>query len=642
MLRRLMSYRPNRQQLKRWVWLSVPPMVWSAVYGLLWLKPRLFSLSYNHLDPSYIYGVQRAAEQHEAFGQQFVSNYGPLSYAIINFLPEKLVGLTLWHLAAVLAAGCGAYWFCRLYTAANWTRPLAGALLLFALALAGPEWLYLDLFLLYAFIYLKLPVASAAKRRLLYALVAVSMLYALMKFTIGLVSISGVGLIVLSEHVPGREVIKARVIYLAKIMLAYVVGLGIVGYLLGVKNVVAYGLSSFQVASGFSGAMGINDPHLALATKYIGILFVLVLAWLVVKFKKDMKYYLFLLPALYIVFKYCVTRQDGHVLAILQVVVALAVLIYFLQRQLKASDGIFLGLILGVAAMALWTNYTDFRVVNTALVAPITNVQQGQAAEFLRLGKQKQQWRTETAAWLQTAKLSADMRAKIGTAPVDIFPWETVIAEANDLNWHNRPSPYAFETYTPALDTMDETFIRTKGPTYIIWHRFGENGALGIDGRQLLWDGPKTMDTMLRYYDVVDADQGFMLLQRRAAPLPDSTKVLAKATGDGWVKVPQSDGLVCANVAIQATLKQSISKALLRERPFFIDATYADGAVREFRFVRETAVSGLVVNPLPYDWNSLVSTLQHETLTADATDRITQLRVSNEPTATITFTPCHG
>ncbi len=629
----------SKQHLLDTVRVCLPPFLYSLFFAILWLKPRLYNLSYGSLDPSYIYGAQKAADMHASFGEEFTSNYGPLAYSVINFLPEHVYGMMFWHLAAVLAAGCGAYLFAKLYVPANRALRITAALLiLVTLSLAGAEWLFLDLFILYGLIYLKVS-DSLFKRRLAIGLAIISALFMLTKFTIGLVSIGGLAIIVLTENGLTFQDIKARIFPLLRLLLIYFVTLVAVGYFLGVTNIFAYVSSSIEVATGFGGAMGINDPNLVLATQYIVVMFVLLIAWLIVKAGHRHVYYLFMLPALFIVFKYAVTRQDAHVLVILQVVVFLAVVVYFLQPKIKPYNGIVLALIISAGAMAMWTNYTDFRLFNMLLTAPYTNAKTGQAVEFFKVGSQTAAWKTISPQQLEPAMLPASMREKIGSEAVDIFPWETVIVEANNLQWRHRPSPFSFETYTEKLDTMNQHFIETEGPKYVIWHRYGEQGVLGVDGRHLLWDGPKTVQSLLRHYNFVEADDNFILLERKTTPDVVEQKTFGTATGGGWIGIPETGGLVCVKVANNDTLKQDLYSLMLRERPFFLEATYGDGSTRSFRFVKSTSEGGLLINELPYDWDGLIQLFKDGSLPPE--ESVTQFRINNEPTIKTTLITCN-
>ncbi|HUC89526.1 MAG TPA: hypothetical protein VMR45_01885 [Patescibacteria group bacterium] len=591
---------------------------------------------YGFLDPSYVYGVQKAAEYGQQFGKEFISNYGPFAYSVVNILPENIYGSMLWNIAAVLFAGFGMYYFGKLYIRDKHLRIVAAILALLALSWAEPEWLYLDLFILYEFIYLKIPLKSVNKKRLLVALVAVSVLFMLTKFTIGLVSIGGLSIIVLTEK--GQDS-KNRVILLAKVLLGYSLALIALAYVMGTKDIIAYFTSGFEVANGFSGAMGINDPNLATATRYILALFLILIIWLVVKFKKDLGYYLFLFPTIFIIMKYCVTRQDNHVFAILYAVVFLCVIIYFAKPKIQAYDGIFVALILSCGALSFWTNYVDFRIFDTLLASPVINVREKQAVQFFRVNSQIKNWKVASKAMLKDAKLPESMRNKIGNEPVDIFPWETAIIEANGLKWHHRPSPYSFETYTKDLDDRNEAFIHSNGPKYIVWHRFGDKGVTGVDGRQLLWDGPETVQAVMQNYNFIEANDNFILLERRASParITDHSS-LGSGAGADWINVPQTSNLVCAQISIKSSLKQTLDKIILRERPYFVDVQYADGTIREYRFVRETSGGGLVINALPYDWEHLVELFKNKSLPSG--DEVIKMRISNEPTAKVTFVPC--
>lgn len=635
----------NQDRLLKYTRFALPPILYTALFVACWFKPALRNLYYNSLDPSYIYGVQKAAELFESFGSDFTSNYGPFVYSVVNFFPEKL-GLTMvWHILASVAIGLGVYFFGKLYIAGKLRRAIGAVLLIATLAMAGPplvgpEWLYLNIFILYALIYLKLPIQSKFKMGLLYGLAFLSAFYMLSKFTIGLVSIGGLAIILLTESGLRLAAMKKQIIPTAKVMAFYAATLLLVSFSLGVKNIFAYFTSGLEVAAGFSGAMGINDPELYFATFCVMLFFCLLGLWLVMTFRKRPVYFLFLIPILFIIMKYAITRQDAHILVIVQSLFFLIVAVYFTKQYVQRFDIVFMAVLPLLATIAIWANHVEFSFFQRSLFAPVYNIVEGQARYAFDLQEQIDAWHAHNETALQKAILPDTMRATIGNKGVDIFPWEAVMVKANNLTWQHRPQPYSFETYTPALDKMNADFIRNRGAPYIIWHRFDETGTASIDGRHVLWDGPRTLRAVLDNYNLVEASDDFILLERQPDTASYATRVLGQAQGTDWVSIPQNvDGLVCAKVDIKDTLLQKLRKVLVRERNFRMDVQYADGTIRIYRFIKDTAPGGLLVGPLPQTWGEMTTLFSTKKAHAESSPIL--LKVHREASANITFTDCH-
>ncbi len=611
------------------------------LFAVLWLKPTLGGLTYGNLDPSFIYGVEKAAASGVSFGDKFISTYGPLSYAVTNYVASNIYKVIVFELLTVLVVGFGIEWFGRLYLKGDTrTRITMSILLVLSLSVCNTERLYLNLFVLYLFIYVKHN--DKTKHNMSLCLAAVSALFTLMKFTIGFGSLAALILaIVFATPLPlNKQAIYKRTKQLLKPGAVYLLVLTSLGFLLGIHNIVAYIFNSLLMSAGFSNAMSYVDPSIAVATKYLAFSIMLLLIWLIVKCKQKAFNYAFLLPVLYVFWKYCIVRQDGHILAIVEVIPFMSLMIYMVSKKTKYYDGPFLAVIIAASFIAIWANAITITDFVTALNRPLDNLRHHRITAFFNVPYQQRNWDWEVSAHLQAAKLPATMRTKIGNNGVDVFPWEAVIVQINNLHWQNRPSPFSFETYTPQFDNDNAEFFAKRGPEYIIWHSFGINGIQGVDGRNILWDEPETLKNILANYKYVESNQQFILLKRLARPtqaaLTSSQPTLH--IGLRTVAVPLTNNLECLSLGVNNNILETIKGIAVRERPFNINVHYESGAIYKTRFVRETAGDGLLINQMPKNWDELKELLKYH----HTSDLVQSISIDTEPSTKVSFSDCLG
>lgn len=618
----------------------MPSVVYSLLFALLWLKPRLSSLSYGNLDPSYIYGVEKAALNHISFGNHFIATYGPLGYAANNFLAQNDVKMMIWEVAAVVAAGFGVYALSKLYliTQTRYSRILLSILLLFALSLATPEWLYLDIFLLYILIYIR--GKGTYRDYLTVILPIIAALLTLVEFTIGATTIVAFLLAIIFQ-VSKSSTIGYKAKRLIIVSLIYLLLLTSIAYLLGTTNIFDYFVSNLRMSSGFSDAMSLTSPLISIGTKYFFLALAALVVWLVVKLKREAINYIFLVPVLYVVWKYAIARQDGHILIALEVIPVLILIVAFSVKKLTFSDGLLTTLILVLSVMAIWSTAIPYDNYDAQVASPLNNVKTLGVIKFFEVGEQQRAWIKQTNLGLATAKLPASMLSIIGKSGVDVFPWEASIIQANNLTWDNRPSPFSFETYTPQFDEANAKFFDTSGSQFIVWHSFGSSGINGIDYRNILWDEPKTLGSILEHYKYVASNNSFVLLERTNKPDEDQAYGIITSSqkiGSNWTRVPRSSALICASISIHNTPIEYLKSLLVRERPFYMQLQYQNGTLQQYRFVRETAPDGLLINQLPLNWQQLINLLKFH----QSSNVVQQFKVIGEPSTTVSYRSCLG
>ena len=609
------------------------------VAGLFVLSPRLQSLSYGNIDPSYNYAVNNAAASKEAFGTQFIATYGPLAYLVSDYLPQNLDKITLWLGVYALLLGIGVYLFASLYLKAGKQRWLGAIGLLYVLAITigggTIEWGYLTVFLLYCSILIK--ISWRTRLILILPMAAAAAVLILTEFTVGLIALlSLLCVCLLSTENRINERFKQAALGLGTFLLVFVA----LGRYLGVGNFIQYIHTSLIESSNFSSAMSLYSTGTAYATLFVALTLLALLFWPLLHGKKAFIKYLFFAPTLLTIWKYAVVRQDAHVLRVLQVSIPVACIIYVTLKNKTIRDRWALVLILTLTSLAVWANELPFGGTNgfmAAITSPITNVKSFEFIHFFRLSKQKAQWASQSAAGLGGAALPKSIVTRIGDNKVDVFPWETSIIAANGLKWDNRPSPFSFETYDPYLDNLNAEFFKSKAaPKYIVWHSTGTQSVDSIDYRHILWDEPATFRAILHDYTLVDSDQQFMLLEKRSA---GPFRFASQNTNLG--KVPVSNRWITLNIAHPTdplfayfTVSESITDKLttmaLRGKLYYLSLKEKSGNIHEYRLIPENTNQGILINGLPTNWNNLVQFMQTKKLSS-VSQSIVQIKLSASP-----------
>lgn len=617
-------------------------LIFCVTVSLLFtLNSRLFILTYGLLDPSYNYAVNAAGAQKLAFGSNFISTYGPLGFLIANYLPAQLLYANLWLLFHALTIAMGTFIFSLQYIERKSMRWLAALAILYSLNICSRggfiEWAYISGYILLCFVYLKL--SNTYKPYLILFLTFLAIIFSLTKFTLGFGAVMALLLLVTFGS---NSSTKFRFRALLFAVFGYFVGLLLLSRYLGIADLRAYMKTAVIISRNFSSAMSFYDTQTATAT--FAAIFSIggLLLWILWRERQNALSYAFILPSIYALWKYCVVRQDSHMLAIMSLVIPMAILYYFVVRKRKTVDSVILLLIITTSFFAVWANkvpFYDYGGFASTVTTPINRVINRDFINFIDIDGEKKEWAASSSLHLQGAALSTSMRNRIGVNGVDIFPWETVVIAANDLNWKNRPMPFSFNTYDPYLDNANATFIdSSQAPKYIVWHN---TGIRSIDFRNLLWDEPKTMQSIMKNYIVVEHDEKFMLLERREQPLKtEATAIKFSVEGD-WITIPnKNEQLFILSFELKQNAGNKLEELLLRDPPHFITTVDQAGQVDKYRFVKENTQQGFIVNNLPSSWDEMIELIQNHKV-RDSSSKMINIRglsQSNIKLKGLTFT----
>lgn len=198
--------------------------------------------------------------------------------------------------------------------------------------------------------------------------------------------------------------------------------------------------------------------------------------------------------------------------------------------------------------------------------------------------------------------LPASLREQIGNHSVDIYPWETLIAAANQLNWTPRPIYQAYVTYTPFLDQKNADFLASEhAPAFILWHY---HSFADIDNRYPFSSDPLTLTAILQHYRLQGCEAQFCLWQKTASTQlsVQEQQQTDTAPWDSWIPVPAQDGALAGDVLrlhvdAERTLAGRLNLLLWKEGGVEIDYRLRDGKIKTHTVVLDNARSGLWVSP---------------------------------------------
>jgi hypothetical protein len=133
-------------------------------------------------------------------------------------------------------------------------------------------------------------------------------------------------------------------------------------------------------------------------------------------------------------------------------------------------------------------------------------------AQRNRIVAQSRKWMT------QGYGLDRGFRRAIGDRTIQIEPWEASAAWAYGLNWKPLPTLQGYAAYTPALDELNASALRSdQGPELVLRHRALEPGQAGVDtvdNRFPGWSSPAAMRELLCKYRAVRTNDRWQLLER--------------------------------------------------------------------------------------------------------------------------------
>lgn len=279
-------------------------------------------------------------------------------------------------------------------------------------------------------------------------------------------------------------------------------------------NVVKYVSSGLQIVDGFNQTMGLTDIRLQDLHKlalYFGIVLVLFLLLAVynkqkaVLLKNIFVLGLFFL-CLFVIYKQSFVRGDlGHALDFFRYPLLLVLAIQsFLQFKIFNYKNLLLICIIIIPFFAESSQKID-------VLADLSN--KLNKSEYFN-GLIHHNAASANHLLPNQNNLPASIKDKIGSASIDVFPWNIHLLFENELNYKPRPVLQSYSAYTKKLEELNFNYYNSnKRPQFVLL----DYGS--IDNRYPLFDEPKTTLALKQHYNVVDTlyhnKRSMMLLEKK-------------------------------------------------------------------------------------------------------------------------------
>jgi hypothetical protein len=590
-----------------------------AVIASLWMgfRPAIFPVSPGR-DESWVYAYHYATANGLDWGRQFVSTFGPYGYLLFtlnlgDFVSRRLAAEVV--LAVLSGVAAAAYVQTRVPALRLAGRAGLTLLIVYTIAMHFTEYRWFALFILLALIGLhrRGPVGLGAH-------VGAGMLAGfclLIKFSIGFGAVVSLAVCSLLAGRPataaGRLAVGAAAVWAG-------VSLGWWGHRDRLDGLVGYLVTGWHVSTGYSSAMSLAPEGWWTAAMSFAVFLLLLAGWMVsLRDRPGLRSLVALAFPLFAVWKHSMVRQASHMtifvgfgLIVLAIVLADTMAVLPWRRALAGCALLLVPLSLPwfeVESRAV-DSPGAFRSIAAALARPFDTggVRGLLAMRDLPLYREWLARRSDAA--LSSRRLPDSLRSALGTTPVDVYPWELSYVPANGLRWVNRPLPASYGAYTPLLDDLNAGFFQSSArPRYMLWHT--DIGVESLDGRHLFWDEPRTLRSILTHYDLVGTARGVGLLALRSAPRYGAAVSLGTASAQWgqWLPVPETDGVLLADVAIRRSLAMWLVRTAFREDPVWLSVRFAAGGEHTYRVVPDNMANGLWISPLPVDRDELFAIL---------------------------------
>jgi hypothetical protein len=575
-------------------------------------------------DPSYFYALNHATAHSLSWGQDFLSTYGPYGFYFTTFdladLPARRLALAL-----LLAGGAGvtaALVVWREASIPTGLRLVSLGLLLYTFVIQILEYQvvgFLVLLLLFA--------VREESTKGLVAFGSAGLLAGfcmLVKFSLGFGALLTVAIACLAMGRLRLTLSRAGVALAGALA-------GLLGgwqlYQGSPGGLSTFLRSGWDMAGGYSAAMSSAPENWPIGVGafllWIGLLVAWVVSW---RASRPLRSLAVLAMPLFVAWKHSVVRQDVHV-KILVLFGLFSMAILLLDAAVLGRWGRALPVVALLTALLITPWYSlPAALLERVRKAPAescpVNTLESNLSQPLRLCglRALAEWRdpaamrtrleAATRAELRPDVLPASIRTRIGSAAVDVYPWEIAYVPANTLVWANRPLPASFNAYTARLDRLNAAFFESsRRPPYLLWHAppKGRGPLWSIDERYLLWDEPRTVRTILDRYDLVEASPGILLLQSRARPrfaglAPVRHEVVDWNT---WLDVPATPSVLLAHASIKPRTVARALRTVFRESPVFVSLRFSSGEEARFRIVPESAAAGFWVRPFASTFEEL-------------------------------------
>ena len=548
-------------------------------------------------DATWRYALNYAAAQGSAVASQIVFTMGPLNYLLF---PEN-IGKNLAHglffqfgLWLVLATIFADFFFRADFSLRNL------ALFSFFFALATPLFWFAsmgteDLIFSGALILIVVFQLRGSLVRYLIALALVGLLpmFKLSAAVIGAATLGGLVIEMLIQR--GTKAFSL-------VAITATVPLGVAAVISccvmpSPRSVLNYLHGSAEIIGGYSSAMAVAGPKLALISAAEAVAVIVVLLGLqAFSAPKIARFYVLLLSVpIFLSFKHGFVRQDTHVINFF-CFIALALALVSLTVRLDKA-GLSRVLPLAVLFFIIWQDNIYLGSLSNLVVYSSGEKAAGMLWGAMRFDNLKHRLDSSIETYSEDSRIEPELVNLIGDSPVASLSSDFTNVAAAHLQLKLYPVVQRYSAYTPYLDGLNAAWIRNQGPRFLIF-----------DGKAFYerdpWaETPAMFMEIYRWYDARLLGRRNLLLERRATPRFAALETVSRfrMAFPGELRLPVSNDVVFWTMKCDFSTKGKLANLMFRIPSVLISVHEADGSTRSAHIIPKVLVSPVLGNYLPGD-----------------------------------------
>ncbi|MBQ0823540.1 hypothetical protein KBI52_25450 [Microvirga sp. HBU67558] len=215
----------------------------------------------------------------------------------------------------------------------------------------------------------------------------------------------------------------------------------------------------------------------------------------------------------------------------------------------------------------------------------------------------------------------------------DIYPQHTAVVIAHpQFQYTPRPAYLSLNAHTTTLAKRNAEYLKINGPEVVLFQVL--HPSRSVDSRHpATADGPSWPELISRY-ELYDADNEFLILKKRAEPLPYRLAPLSlKRVGWGdELRLPRGQKLLWAEMRVKPSLLGRLLKPFYKAPHVILEQTLADGTETRHQIVPALGEAGFLLSPFVAETASFARLMQTSIVTQSRpSDRVISIRVKTEP-----------
>jgi hypothetical protein len=382
--------------------------------------------------------------------------------------------------------------------------------------------------------------------------------------------------------------------------------------------IMGYLRGSAEITRGFSTAMSYIGHRIEIVSALEAITVLVILLWLHAPQSPKIAGFqaLLIVIPLFISFKHGFVRQDPHIVNFFCfVAVALGLVSLTISLRGKSTRHV---LFLMILFFMIWQDNVGRQLGLTAL----TEATGVKAAKMVwgvfRFDHLKQKLDSSNAEYPEDQRIEPELVKLIGDSPIASLSvnYTNLVAARSHLRLY--PVVERYSAYTPYLDRLNASWIRDKGPRFLVFD------GKSIDDRDPWAETPAMWLEIYRWYDTRLLGSRNVLLERRTVPRFTVLETIGRfrVAFPGTFQLPFSPDPIFWTMNCGQSIRGQVERVLFRVPSVFITIRDTAGVNRSARIIPELLVSPLLVSYFPGTLSQFAAVFHSSAPPAYSVDRI--------------------